>query len=156
MLEHIKIILLFIACIIILLTLFKLRSKNVKRDGWSFLLSSFFVTLFLTFIIEVKLHHILRASLNIPNTIIYFIYFVIVSYYFFIFRKMFLQHSYILIIISFLFFGLASVIDLLIDGKLIILNNNEIVEDAFHILGAVFWLLFFINFSTKLKSYNSS
>ncbi len=156
MFEYAKIIILFGSSLIILSALVTQRNLKIATDYLRFLYYSLFISLFLAFIFQVKLHHTLRASLYIPNTITYFIYFVIVSSYFFIFRKMFLQHSYILIIISFLFFGLAIVIDLLTDGKLIILNNNEIVEDAFHILGTVFWLLFFINFSTKLKSYNSS
>jgi len=54
-----------------------------------------------------------------------------------------------------MFFGLANAVDLLSDGQLIVFGYNEIVEDSFHILGIVFWLLFFINFSTKLKSNNS-
>ncbi len=146
MLDYTKIILLLATCFVIIFTLVKLRSKNLRKDDSRFRLSSIFITVFLAFIIELELHHILRASLNFPNIITYFIYFVIVSSYFFIFRKMFLQHSYILIIFSFLFFSLANAIDLLADGKLIILNDNEIIEDAFHILGTGFWLLFFINF----------
>ncbi len=155
MLDYTKIILLLATCFVIIFTLVKLRSKNIKKDGLRFLLSSFFLTVFLAFIIEIKPHHMLRAILSVPNVIIYLFYFVIVSSYFIFFRKILLQSNYILIIISFLFFGLANVIDLLTDGKLIIINENEIIEDAFHILGTVFWLLFFINFSIKLKSNNS-
>jgi len=50
-----------------------------------------------------------------------------------------------------MFLGLANVVDLLSNGKLIVLTNNKIVKDAFHILGTVFWLVFFIDHSTKLK-----
>ncbi|NWG29580.1 MAG: hypothetical protein HXY48_13760 [Ignavibacteriaceae bacterium] len=53
-----------------------------------------------------------------------------------------------------MFFGLANTIDLLSDGKLIALAYNEIVEDIFHILGIVFWFLFFIDFSKKLNKSN--
>ena len=151
MLEYAKIIFLLASCFIILFTLVKQRNKNTGIDYLRFLFYSLLITLFLIFIIEVELHHILRASFNIPNIITYLFYFVIVGSYFLIYRKMLLQYKYGLIIFSLLFFGLANVIDLLDDGKLIVLANNEIVEDALNILGTIFWLLFFINYSTKLK-----
>ena len=93
----------------------------------------------------------LRANFNIPNTITYMLYFVIVGSYFLIYRKILLQFKYFLIIISFMFFGLANAVDLLSDGKLIVLNYNEIVENIFHILGIIFWLLFFVDYSNLLK-----
>ncbi len=151
MIDYAKIIILLASALIILVSFFKQRNKKLRTEYVMFLFYSFLLSIFLVFIIEVKLHHILKASLNIPRTMTYIIYFVIVGSNFFIFRRMLLQHSYILIIISFLFFGFANVTDLLTGGKIIILNNNEIVEDAFHILGTIFWLLFFINFSSKLK-----
>ena len=151
MLDYTKIILLLITCFFILFTLIKLRSRNIKGDEWRFLLSSFFLSLFLILILEIKPHHMLRANFNIPNTITYVFYFVIVGSYFFVFRKILLRYKYILIIISYMFFGLANAIDLLSDGQLFVLAYNEIVEDVFHILGIVFWLLFFIDYSKRIK-----
>ena len=151
MLEYVKIIFLLIAWVIILLTLFKLRSKNIKRDEWKFLFSSFFITIFLAFFIEVKPHHMLRAQLDISNLIIYLFYFVIVSSYFLIYTKLLFRYKYVLIIISYMFFGLANAIDLLSDGKIIELIHSEIIENIFHILGIVLWLTFFIDYSKMLK-----
>ena len=151
MLEYAKIILLLIACLIILLTLFKLRSKNIKRDEWNFLLSSLFLTLFLAIIIEIKPHHMLRAQFNISNLIIYLFYFIIVIFYFLRYMKLLFQHKYVLIVISYMLFGLANAFDLLSDGKIIELIHSEIIEDIFHILGIVFWLTFFIDYSKMLK-----
>jgi len=151
MLEYTKIILLLITCFFILFKLIKLRSRNIKGDEWRFLLSSFFLSLFLILILEIKPHHMLRANFNIPNTITYMFYFVIVSSYFFVFRKILLRFKYILIIISYMFLGLANTIDLLSDGQLFVLAYNEIVEDVFHILGIVFWLLFFLDYSKRIK-----
>lgn len=151
MLEYTKIILLLITCFFILFKLIKLRSRNIKGDEWRFLLSSFFLSLFLILILEIKPHHMLRANINIPNTITYLFYFVIVGSYFFVFRKILLRFKYILIIISYMFFGLANSIDLLSDGQLFVLAYNEIVEDVFHILGIVFWLLFFVDYSKRIK-----
>lgn len=151
MLDYIKITLLLTTCFVIIFTPIKVRSKKIKRYEWKFLLSSLVVTIFLTFIIEIKPHHILRANFNIPNTITYMLYFVIVGSYFLIYRKILLRIKYVLTIISFMFFGLANAVDLLSDGKLIDLNYNEILEDFFHILGIIFWLLFFIDYSNLLK-----
>ena len=151
MLEYTKIILLLITCFFILFKLIKLRSRNIKGDEWRFLLSSFFLSLFLILILEIKPHHMLRANFNIPNTITYVFYFVIVGSYFFVFRKILLRFKYILIIISYMFFGLANTIDLLSDGQLFVLAYNEIVEDVFHILGIVFWLLFFVDYWKRIK-----
>jgi len=151
MLEYVKIILLLIACLIILLTLFKLRSKNIKRDEWNFLLFSLFLTLFLAIIIEIKPHHMLRAQFNISNLIIYLFYFIIVIFYFIRYMKLLFRYKYVLIVISYMLFGLANVFDLLSDGKIIELIHSEIIEDIFHILGIVFWLTFFIDYYKMLK-----
>ena len=151
MLDYIKITLLFTNCFVIIFTLFKLKSEKINRDGCRFLLSSLIITIFLALIIEIKPHHMLRANFNIPNTITYMLYFVIVGIYFLICRKILLQSKYFLIIISFMFFGLANAVDLLSDAKLIDFNYNEILENIFHILGIIFWLLFFVDYSNLLK-----
>jgi len=151
MLDYIKIILLFTTCFVIVFTLIKLRIKKIKRDEWKFVLSSLIVTIFLAFIIEIKPHHIFRSQLNISNMIIYSFYFVVVSSYFLRYMKLLSRYKYVLIIISYMFFGLANAADLLSDGKLIDFNYNEIVEDFFHILGIIFWLLFLIDYSILLK-----
>ena len=151
MLDYIKITLLLTTCIVIIFTLTKLRSKKIKRVEWKFLLSSLIVTIFLAFIIEIKPHHMVRAKLNISNLITYLFYFVIVVSYLVRYMKILFRFKYVLIIISFMFFGLANAVDLLSDGQLIVFGYNEIVEDIFHILGIVFWLLFFVDYSKGLK-----
>lgn len=151
MLDYIKIILLLTICFVIIFTLFKLRSKKINRDERKLLLSSLIVTIFLALIIELKPHHMLRAIFNIPNTITYMLYFVTVGFYFLIFKKILVRFKYILIIISFMFFGMANAVDLLSDAKLIDFNYIEILENIFHVLGIIFWLLFFVDYSDLLK-----
>ena len=129
----------------------KIRSEKIKREDWKFLLSSLLVTIFLAFIIEIKPHHMLRSQLNISNLIIYLFYFVVVGSYFLKYMKLLSHYKYVLIITSYMFLGLASTVDLLSDGQLIKFSYNEIVEDIFHILGIVFWLLFFVDYSSLLK-----
>jgi len=50
-----------------------------------------------------------------------------------------------------MFFGLANAFDLLSDGQLIVFGYSEIIEDISHILGIVFWLLFFVDYSKRIK-----
>ena len=151
MLDYIKILLLLASCLIILLTLIKLRSKSIKRDAWSFLLSSLFLTLFLGIIIEIKPHHFLRSTFSISNFISYLFYFVLVGLYFINNIQTIFQNKYLLIIISFILFGLANAVDLLSDVKIITFMNNEIIEDISHNLGIVFWLLFFTDYLKRIK-----
>jgi len=149
MLVFAKIIFIIASFFIILFALINL--KNREREYLRFLSSSLFMSFFLISITLLNLHNFLRVNFNISSAITYIIYFIIVMYYFFIYRKMILQNKYILVIISLMFFGLANAIDLLDDGKLIVLAKSEIVEDIFHILGTAFWLFFFIDYSIKLK-----
>jgi hypothetical protein len=151
MLDYIKIIFLLATCVVIILALVKLRDNNIKKEDLKFLLSSIFVTLILAFIIVIKPHHMLRDKLNISNLIIYLFYFVIVITYLLRYRKILFKFKYLLIIISYTFFGLANAVDLLSDGKLIVYSYNEIIEDIFHNLGIVFWLLFFVDYSKRIK-----
>jgi hypothetical protein len=150
-LEYSKSLLLIIACLFILLTLFKLRRKDIPRIVYGFLLSSLFLTLFLVIIIEIKPHHFLRNTFSISNLITYFFYFALVSLYFIKNAKIIIQNKYLLIITTFILFGLANAVDLLSDGQLFEFSYSEIIEDIFHILGIVYWLLFFVDYSRRIK-----
>lgn len=149
MLEYIKIILLLAACLIIVLTLFRLKSENIRREIWGFLLSSFFITLLLVLIIEIKPHHVLRAKLGVSNLVTYLFYFVLIIIYILKYIRTIIRFKYFFIIISFTFFGLANAVDLLSDGQLIEFSYSEIIEDIFHILGILFWGVFFVDYAKK-------
>lgn len=149
--DYIKIILFITTCLFIIISITKLMNTRVKRDELKFLLSSLIITIFLAFIFEFKPHHILRAKFNITNLIIYLFYFAIVGIYFAAYVKLLLKYNYILIIISFVFFGLANAFDILFDGKLIDFDYNEELESLLHISGIIFWLLFFIDYLKLLK-----
>ncbi len=151
MLEYTKIVLLLLVCFFILFTLLKQKNECLKRDESKFLLSSFFITLFLVLIFEIKPHHFLRHTFSISNLITYFFYFALVSLYFIKNAKIIIRNKYLLIITTFILFGLANAIDLLSDGRLIEFSYSEIIEDIFHILGIVYWLLFFVDFSRRIK-----
>jgi hypothetical protein len=151
LLDYIKIIFLVITCLIILITLIKPKWKNLPNDVSGFLLSSLFLTLFLAIIIEIKPHHFFRITFSISNLITYLFYFVLVGFYFIKNIKTIFQNKFPLIIITFMLFGLANAFDLLSDGKLIRFMSGEIVEDILHNLGIVFWLLFFADYSKRIR-----
>lgn len=156
MLDYLKIILLLATCFVIIYSIVKQRHYNLKKNDLTFLLSSILVTIFLAFIFVIKPHHLLRVKLNISNLIIYLFYFVIISTYLLRYRKILFKFKYVLIIISYTFFGLANTVDLLSDGRIFVFSYNEIVEDIFHILGIVFWMLFFVDYSYLLKKNTSN
>ena len=151
MLGYIKIIFLVITCLIILLTIIKLKWKNLPKDVSGFLLSSLFLTLFLAIIIEIKPHHFFRVTFSISNLITYLFYFVLVGFYFIKNVKTIFRNKFPLIISTFTLFGLANTLDLLSDGKLITFMSSEIAEDILHNLGIVFWMLFFADYSKRIR-----
>jgi hypothetical protein len=151
LLDYIKIIFLVITCLIILLTLIKLKWKNLPKEVSSFLLSSLFLTLFLAIILEIKPHHFFRNTFSISNLITYLSYFVLVCFYFIKNIETIFQYKYPLIFFTFMLFGLANALDLLSDGKLITFVSSEIVEDILHNLGIVIWLLFFADSSKRIR-----
>lgn len=126
---------------------------NVKRNRTHirFFLFSILISAFLIFIIEIKLHHYLRAWLNIPNTFTYFIYTGFIIYYLIKFKKTILTFNPLLMMSSLACFGIAVFIDLLSDGRLIDLSPSDAVEDFFHLVGTFIWLIFFTNLFFKLK-----
>ena len=152
MLEYIKTTIILVACLIILLTLFRLKSENIRKEMWGFLWSSFFLTLLLLLIFEFKPHHLLREKLGISNLITYLFYFVLFIIYLLKYFNIIIRINYFLIIIAFTFFGLANAVDLFSDGKLIVFNYSEIIEGTLHILGSVFWMMFFLDYLTGLKN----
>lgn len=151
MLVYIKITLLIITCFFIIYMMLKLRGNKIEKKSKNFLISSLIITIFLAFIIEIRPHHLLRSEFNISNLITYLFYFIVVGTYFLFYMKLLSRNKYLLIIISYILFGLANTVDLLSDGKIIDFDYDEIIEELLHILGIIFWLIFFIDFSKMLK-----
>lgn len=151
MLVYIKITLLIITCFFIIYMMLKLRGNKIEKKSKNFLISSLIITIFLAFIIEIRPHHLLRSEFNISNLITYLFYFIVVGTYFLFYMKLLSHNKYLLIIISYILFGLANTVDLLSDGKIIDFDYDEIIEELLHILGIIFWLIFFIDFSKMLK-----
>ena len=149
-LEDIKTILFTLTLILLLYkVLFK---KYENQNTLHFLLSSILVTALVVSIIIVKLHHLLRHEFNISNTITYGLVSIPIFFHFYKFRKEIYYSDFVLLIISFVFFGLALVLDLLTDGKIIVFNLSDLVEEILRIIGAGFWLVYYFLFFRKLNN----
>lgn len=145
-----KVAFLISAIPVIIQTLLLPDVKN-KSDLVRFFLFSILITVFLIFIIEIKLHHILRAWINIPNTFIYFIYASLIIYYLIKYKPIILSYNSLLMLSSFAFFGIAVVLDLISGVRFIHFTQSDIVKDIFQLSETIFWLLFFISVYIKVK-----
>lgn len=147
-LESTKIIILGIT-LILLLYQFLFQRLKIKRQF--FILSSTIITLLLISIMVLKLHHILRDEFNISNTITYSVCSIPFVYHFYKFRDEIQRSDFILLFLSLVFIGLGLLLDLLTDGKIISFASSDFVEEILRILGALFWLLYYIFYSFRVN-----
>lgn len=137
--DLVKTILFLLAAIFPVLSLLQ---KKIIVHYRIFIVNILFIHLVLLIIITFKLHHYLRDELNIPNTITYLfgtIPFIIL----FINHKALLKsQETIFLIISIILLGVAVSLDLLSDGKIIVIYNSDFIEEIFRIAGAFCWLIY--------------
>lgn len=148
-LGFIKTLLLIASALLILYNLF--FTGNLSAQKQKFLVSSLTVTLILIFIIVLKLHHYFRAELNIPNTLIYFLVSVIFILHFFYFRYEIIKANFVLLILSIGFIFCAVLLDLLTDGKILVMPGSDLIEELLRIAGTGLWMLYYLHYSFKLR-----
>lgn len=148
-LGFIKTLLLIASALLILYNLF--FKGNLSAQKLKFLVSSLTVTLILIFIIVLKLHHYFRAELNIPNTLIYFLVSVIFILHFFYFRYEIIKANFVLLILSIGFIFCAVLLDLLTDGKILVMPGSDLIEELLRISGTGLWMLYYLHYSFKLR-----
>ena len=148
-LGFIKTVLLIVSAILILYKLF--FTKDLSNHKLKFLISSFAITLILIFIIILKLHHYLRLEFHIPNTLIYFIVSAIFILHFFYFRYEIIKANFILLILSIGFIFCAVLLDLLTDGKILVMPGSDLIEELLRIAGTGLWMLYYLHYSFKLR-----
>lgn len=148
-LGFIKTLLLIVSTLLILYNLF--FTGNLSAQKQKFLVSSLTVTLILIFIIVLKLHHYFRAELNIPNTLIYFLVSVIFILHFFYFRYEIIKANFVLLILSIGFIFCAVLLDLLTDGKILVMPGSDLIEELLRIAGTGLWMLYYLHYSFKLR-----
>ena len=147
--ESIKTILYTTTVTVLGYRLFFARIKD--RRVIIFLLSSIVLTIFLILIIVFKFHHLLREECSLPNTVTYLISLIPFIYHFYKFKRIILNSYYLILLISIVFTALSLLIDLLTDGGIITFGLSDYIEELFVILGALFWLLYYIFYSLKLN-----
>lgn len=147
--EYIKNIFFILSFLIILIII--ILNKANKKDHFIFLISSLILTLLLVLVISAKIHHLLRDQFNISNTITYTFISIPFAVYFIKFRKVILRNNPFLLVISILFIGLAVILDLLTDGKILVFYHSDFVEEILRILGAMFWMIYFIFYSINIR-----
>lgn len=128
-----------------------LLQKNPIVHYRNFILNILFIHLVLLIIITFKLHHFLRDTFNIPNTITYLL--GAIPFIILFTKQKVLLHSQetIFLLISLILLGIAVSLDLLSDGKIFVLDNNDLIEEIFRIAGAFSWLIYNYFLFIKIK-----
>jgi hypothetical protein len=128
-----------------------LLQKNPIVHYRNFILNILFIHLVLLIIITFKLHHFLRDTFNIPNTITYLL--GAITFIILFTKQKVLLHSQetIFLLISLILLGIAVSLDLLSDGKIFVLDNNDLIEEIFRIAGAFSWLIYNYFLFIKIK-----
>lgn len=147
--ELIKTIFFILTVLVLLYSI--LVSKFKYKDERLYIISALIITFILIFIISIKLHHLLRDELNISNTITYTLSSIPFIYHILKFRSIIVRTVPVLFFLSLIFIGLAVILDLLTDGKLMDFHYSDLIEEILRILGAMFWLFYFIFYIIKIR-----
>jgi len=147
--DSIKTIIIGLTLVLLLYMSFLYKSRDGKT--LRFLISSTLVTSLLLSIITLNLHHILRDELNIPNTVTYVLTAAPFIYHLYRFRTIILNTQYFLLTLSILLLGLALLLDLFTDGKIITFSSSDFIEEILRVLGALFWLLYYFFYCFRLN-----
>jgi len=137
--DLVKTILFLLAAIFPVLLLLQ---KNLLTSYRNFILNILFIHLVLLIIITFKLHHYLRDTFNIPNTITYLLGAIPFIILFTKQKDLLHYQETIFLMISLILLGIAVSLDLLSDGKIFVLDNNDLIEEIFRIAGAFSWLIY--------------
>lgn len=146
--DYLKTILFIIAAGFPILLLNRNSSINYRK----FLFTILFVHVVLIFIVTFKLHHLLRDKFNIPNTVTYILGATPFIILFTRYKSKFITKEILLILTAIILLTISVVIDLLSDGKLIVIPDNDTIEEIFRIAGVSVWLVFNYLLFLRLKN----
>lgn len=126
-----------------------------ERELSNFLMIAGFITLIIL-LDDLFLFHelVFPIFLNIPGRVLFASYAMILSWYFFQFRKIIIKTEWIFLFVSLLFFGISITIDLLRDVLDISFYQEHLFEDGFKLLGIFSWLSYFISVSFNVLLKN--
>lgn len=100
-----------------------------------------------------KLHHYLRSNFNIPNTVTYLVSAIPIVFLFIRYQAQLRSFEFKYLAISLILLSLAITLDLLSDGKIIVVPGNDLFEEILRIAGAVMWLIYNILLYKRIKNF---
>lgn len=117
-----------------------------SAENYSFLLCSGFISLFLLLDDLFMFHEaIFPWYLNIPQKLVYGLYFILIGSYFLYFRKQILDTEYKILALAVIFLALSVLGDFILPQE----GIAYVVEDSLKIFGIATWFIYFIRVSFK-------
>ncbi len=111
-----------------------------------FIFFSGLLTLLLFFDDYFQFHSAFRLILHIQNTFVYLAYAIYVLFIIYRFKEVIINSEYKILILAFVLLGVAVVMDLLSDAKIITSGKEEVLEAFFKIFGVVTWTIYYVRF----------
>lgn len=109
-----------------------------------------FYSAILTFLLFIddyfQIHSAFRLILHIQNTFVYLAYAIYVLYVIYRFKEIIMSSEYKILILACILLGLAVILDLLSDTKLITSGKEEVFEASFKLFGVVTWTIYFVKY----------
>ncbi|GMU95641.1 hypothetical protein [Ignavibacterium album] len=102
-------------------------------------------------ILTLKLHHLLRDKFDIPNTITYIIGAIPFVILFTKQKAELITKEMLYLASSIILLAIAVIIDLVSDGKILNIPDNDFIEEIFRIGGAFLWLVFNFHLYSRLR-----
>ena len=93
-----------------------------------------------------QIHSAVRLIFHIQNTMVYLVYAFYTLYVLYRFKRIVLKSEYKILFLAFLLLGLAAIIDLLSDAKIIVFGRGDELEASFKIFGVVTWTIYFVKY----------
>lgn len=145
--DYIKTILFITAAVFPILLIIKKSLIHYRN----FIYTILFIHLVLILIITLKLHHLLRDKFDIPNTITYIIGAIPFLILFSKYKAELIVKEIFYLAASIILLASAALIDLVSDGKILNIPDNDFIEEIFRIAGAFVWLVFNYLLYSRLK-----
>ncbi len=149
-------ILLWCTVAVLCFFVFSITRNRIEKKLGRFLLSSAYLTLYLLLDDLLLIHEMIGPQyLHVHDRIFYLVYFVILLGYLLYFSRLILSTEYLLLILSFVYFGVSVFIDVIPD--IMDVHTQTLIEDALKFLGIISWLLYFLRIClTTAKKLNQT
>lgn len=144
--QKIRVILWSASISICFFTYLIIKTSSYGNQNAKYIYYSGILTLLLFIDDYFQIHSAARLILHIQNTFVYLAYALYVLYIFYRFKEIILNSEYKILIVAFLLLGLAAVMDLLNDAKIITFGIEEELEASIKIFGVVTWTIYYVGY----------